>query len=544
MSFFDNAKRLVLKGKLFDTLRQSIITPFFIIFFGTALFFAYFNYINARADIRDYVWLIANEKNRAVAKQLDKFFVSASTVLEVNQDSCNVGAFDTEDYLTLQKRFVSQLKYIPYLTFVSFGNANGEYVGASRQLKDNSLRLFIASKANGMTMDMFDVDEKNIASKRVKKGESYDARSRPWFGLAVKSGKTVWYPVYKYIPYEGLGMGVCAPVYNPKTKALKGVFTVDLALKQIATYLKTINIGKNGVIFIAQNNGDLIATSLDFDVYRYDDKNLTRLNLKTFPDKRINHVADVNSTAKGVVEIDGNTYVFNTTNYKDDFGLNFTVGVMVAENDFAHEFIKKLNINLFITIIVSLLIVLLVYLLSKKIQRQNKQLLEMSLTDELTGLMNRRHFNEELRIGSSLAVRNKKTMALFMIDIDYFKQYNDTYGHDAGDKCLSVVAQAMKNSAKRGSDIVARYGGEEFVTLIFAKNTESICDIAETMRKNVEGLNIKHEKSEFNKVTISIGVAIVDFAIEYCDAEELLQRADRALYAAKDSGRNTVVCEA
>ncbi len=537
-------KRLLLKDKLFDTFRQSVITPFSIIFFGMALFFACFNYVNARADIRNYVGLIANEKNRDVTKHLDKFFVSASTVLEINQDSYNVDSFDVDNFSTLQKRFVSQLKYVPYLTFISFGDANGEYVGASRQLKDNSIRLFVASKSSGMTMDMFDVNENNTASKKIQKGELYDARSRPWFNFAAKNGKTSWYPVYEYVPYEGLGMGVCAPVYSPKTKALKGVFTVDLALKQIVTYLKTINIGKNGVIYIAETNGDLIATSLNSDVYKHDDKKFTRLNLKTFPDKRINHLAAANLTTNGVFEVDGNTYIFNTTNYKDGFGLDFTVGVIVAEDDFAYEFIKKININLFITIIVSLLVTLLIYLLSKKIQRQNKQLLEMSLTDELTGLMNRRHFNEELSIGSAIAIRNKKVMVLFMIDIDYFKQYNDTYGHDAGDKCLFIVAQAMKNSAKRGSDIVARYGGEEFVTLIIAEDAEYVCTVAETMRKNVEELNIKHEKSEFNKVTISIGVASVDFATGHCKPEELLQRADKALYAAKDKGRNTVVCEA
>jgi len=127
-----------------------------------------------------------------------------------------------------------------------------------------------------------------------------------------------------------------------------------------------------------------------------------------------------------------------------------------------------------------------------------------------------------------------------MVDIDYFKFYNDTYGHLKGDDCLKHVAQALSNSLQRAGDIVARYGGEEFVIILPNTTPDSALQIGEMLRTKITSLAIKHEKSQTAPyVTISLGVA-THIPTPQSNFAELLQAADMALYAAKQGGRNQV----
>lgn len=153
--------------------------------------------------------------------------------------------------------------------------------------------------------------------------------------------------------------------------------------------------------------------------------------------------------------------------------------------------------------------------------------------DGLTQLANRRHFDQFLIQQGG----NQKSFALILCDIDYFKKYNDTYGHLAGDDCLRKVAQALRNAVRR-SDLVARYGGEEFAVILPYTNTEMALQVAERMLAQVRALQIPHMNSKVNPcVTLSCGVASSDVDSN-CSPTELVLRADKALYAAKEMGRN------
>ena len=130
-----------------------------------------------------------------------------------------------------------------------------------------------------------------------------------------------------------------------------------------------------------------------------------------------------------------------------------------------------------------------------------------------------------------------------MIDIDFFKKYNDRYGHLTGDECLRKVANAMKDALHRPSDLLARYGGEEFVVTLPSSNKEGAYILAEKLRKSVENLKIEHRDSEPGKiVTISLGVFTAS-ANEKNTAKSMIAKADKALYQAKHNGRNCVVIE-
>jgi len=173
---------------------------------------------------------------------------------------------------------------------------------------------------------------------------------------------------------------------------------------------------------------------------------------------------------------------------------------------------------------------------------QQKELERLATTDGLTDLYNRRFFNVTLTRELNRARRDKTFLTFLILDVDYFKKYNDSYGHDAGDKVLIAIANAIKNSIKRGGDFAFRLGGEEFGVLFSKINIKNSLVVAEKIRKNIENLNIEHSSSPVaNHVTVSIGLIVVDLGSESVDEHGLYTMADDALYEAKEHGRNQVV---
>ncbi|MBB3213655.1 diguanylate cyclase (GGDEF)-like protein [Herbaspirillum sp. Sphag1AN] len=170
----------------------------------------------------------------------------------------------------------------------------------------------------------------------------------------------------------------------------------------------------------------------------------------------------------------------------------------------------------------------------------NQQLAALSSTDSLTGIANRRRFDEVLQTELRRASRSHQSMALLMMDIDYFKNYNDHYGHLSGDDCLRQIGQVLHTQTRRASDLAARYGGEEFAVILFDSNGDSAKKIAENIRKAIAALNIAHATSPFGHVTCSIGVTSL-LADDSMSPLALLRMADAALYMAKSQGRNQVV---
>lgn len=177
---------------------------------------------------------------------------------------------------------------------------------------------------------------------------------------------------------------------------------------------------------------------------------------------------------------------------------------------------------------------------TRELHAANERLELLSNNDELTGLANRRHFNQVLASEWQRALRHGKPLAIAMIDVDWFKKYNDHYGHPAGDQCLRMVAETLAGTVCRAGDLVARYGGEEFVFLAPFTTEDNARSIAETFCQRLRLRQIPHQLSPFDVVTASVGVAawVPDQART---PEALLAAADEALYCAKAAGRDGVV---
>ena len=165
----------------------------------------------------------------------------------------------------------------------------------------------------------------------------------------------------------------------------------------------------------------------------------------------------------------------------------------------------------------------------------------MSLLDALTLIPNRRRFDQALTTEWKRAIRDKTPISLIMIDIDHFKQFNDHYGHGAGDICLQRVAATLAKMIVRPSDLIARYGGEEFVVILPDTSQQAALKVAERLRESIEHLALPHTYSEAaTVVTISVGVATQIETQEYFSPKTLNDAADHALYRAKEGGRNRV----
>lgn len=179
--------------------------------------------------------------------------------------------------------------------------------------------------------------------------------------------------------------------------------------------------------------------------------------------------------------------------------------------------------------------------LKKQLEASNKQLQKLSMLDGLTGIANRRHFDEQLEAELENARSSQTPISLVLVDIDFFKDFNDNYGHQMGDECLKRVAGLLAKSCQNPTDMAARYGGEEFVMLLPGTSEENAHSVASRFQQALGQSCIEHSHSGVaDCVTVSMGISTFDRGNDY-DAKQLIENADKALYKAKETGRNRIL---
>jgi diguanylate cyclase (GGDEF)-like protein len=179
---------------------------------------------------------------------------------------------------------------------------------------------------------------------------------------------------------------------------------------------------------------------------------------------------------------------------------------------------------------------------SSRLNRAYEEIKRQAIYDALTNIPNRREFTRRILSEFQRARRNHFPLSLIMCDIDWFKEFNDTYGHSAGDECLRQVAQALAGSLSRPGDFCARYGGEEFIVILPSTDENGAQVLADRIIGRVRSLAIRHSGSSYGIVTISLGVA-TEREFRSSSSDSLIKRADQALYLAKDKGRNRIEME-
>ena len=279
----------------------------------------------------------------------------------------------------------------------------------------------------------------------------------------------------------------------------------DATLKEVADFM---NSDKTSVVLVRNKNHGYIGVVTDADfthkvaVKEYSVNTTTIESIMSAPIKAVDgsmFMADAN----GIIRQSGIRHLAVTEN--GEF-----IGLLSAMNFF--EYYKDVE----------------------------EHLSNLAIHDGLTGIYNRRYFDETLAREWKRTMREKAPLSLIMLDIDYFKKYNDTYGHQAGDECLRQVATTISGALRRPADMAARYGGEEFVVVLPNFKLENSAKFGETIRAKIEALKMEHKQSDANPfITVSLGIAsVVPSSIS--SYEELVGAADKALYSAKNKGRNRV----
>ncbi|MEG1970290.1 MAG: diguanylate cyclase [Burkholderiaceae bacterium] len=174
-----------------------------------------------------------------------------------------------------------------------------------------------------------------------------------------------------------------------------------------------------------------------------------------------------------------------------------------------------------------------------ELEAANRKLEHISNTDSLTGIANRRHFDQSLQLEWNRAARGGSALGLILFDVDFFKLYNDRYGHPAGDRCLQALAAVLGPASRRAGDMAARYGGEEFVILLPGASASQAVEVAQRVQREIWKLALPHVDSATGIVTVSIGVASLQ-PMPWVAPAELVRQADVALYRAKQAGRNQI----
>jgi diguanylate cyclase (GGDEF)-like protein len=276
-------------------------------------------------------------------------------------------------------------------------------------------------------------------------------------------------------------------------------------LKEVAEFMSSNNIS---VVLVRNKSLDYIGVVTDADFTR-----------KVATKERSVNTTKVDSVMSAPVKtIEGSTFMTKANKTMRQSGIR---NLAVTEKG---EFVGLLSvINFF-----------------KYYEEVEEYLSDLAINDGLTRIHNRRYFDEVLAVEWKRARREHSPLSLIMLDIDYFKKYNDTYGHQAGDESLIKVAKAISGTMRRPADMVARYGGEEFVVVLPNVGQEDAVKLSEKIRTTIEDLEIEHKLSSINKfLTMSLGVASIVPSRD-SSPEELLKKADKSLYNAKIRGRNCV----
>lgn len=512
--------------------------------------------------------------------------------------------------------FLAQLRQQPLLTVVSLGTDRGDYYAASRPPLgvDKTLRVLQATLEGNREMTSTRVDLANRATAQPSVVNPYfDARTRHWYQAAVQADGLKWYEPYRYAAghtderYEALGVGMAAPVYDAQGR-FSGVITADVALSQLGEFLGAQVASLGGVAFIADADGNLLASSADSPVYRLDGNTILRIRAEQSDNLHLRAagqaIRDAGTEAgTRYIQAGDRRYLLDWQAVPLPDGPVVTIGLALPESRFADPTERTVRDIVYLTLVLlglGLLFALaFTFWLSQPLvalgqwarrlgagewrapppssspireinelsgslgrmatqlqrhaeelehrvvertealQEANRKLAEQSVTDGLTGIANRRHFDEFASAEFARSRRSGLPMALMMLDVDRFKPYNDNYGHQAGDEALKRIAAVLSQHARRPGDLAARYGGEEFAFIASGLEGESALQMAERLRAAIEDMHMPHEFTPPGVVTASIGVAVAG-SQGPASLEALIGQADAALYRAKQSGRNRV----
>ena len=448
--------------------------------------------------------IASSNLTRAMAQQAEDTFMKADLVLTSLVDWIQIDGFGPPQRPRLQKTFARRVQALNQLHGIFLFDQKGQWVVTSF---DNMPR------------------GSGVADREYFKFHQQNVSTVAHIGPAIRSRDSgEWIiPISRRV--------------NDKNGQFQGVLMAGIKMSYFDQFFKSFSIDDNGSMFLGLTDGTLLARR-PFIESKIGTSLARSEVFEKFLPRAPSGSAMSTSLVDGVVrlfgyrQLEAYPLVVSAASSKDTILAGWyetafrscliVALVMLGVGVFGWVFIRQVRVG-------------------ERVEadlRKAQEALELIAThDSLTGLGNRRLFERALDIEFGRGARQQSALSLIMIDIDFFKRYNDTYGHVVGDHCLAQVARSVKNCCHRKADLAVRYGGEEFAVLLPDTDIHGAMTIAEHIRRSVMDKNIKHSGSPTGYVTVSLGC--YSFVPTGHDSMEVfIQRADAALYQAKHSGRN------
>lgn len=469
----------------------------------------------SRSDQLEQMRVATSNLARAMSQQADDAIKKADTVLVGVVERVEHDGTDPEDVARFRRVLAMRVAELPQLDGVHIYDKNGDWVANSRRTPPENLN---------------NADREYFVFHRT-----HEYRG-PHIGIPVMSRTTgrLLLPVSRRI--------------NHADGSFAGVALATIHVGFFSKFYDSLDIGKAGAVALVHENGTMMMRRPYSPDAVGRDMRETEL-FRTYTTQGPVGTAYIKSVQDGVTRL-------NSFQRLDNYPL-FVVAALSKDEILANWWRETLwhSGGVFL---LTLIIGFIGWRLVRQFQLQvrteaelrqardaletlNKTLNALAMEDGLTGLANRRQFDVALDNEFSRAARNASTLALIMMDVDCFKQYNDIYGHAAGDECLQTIGRTVaKIAGHRPGDLAARYGGEELAVLLPNTDVAGAAVLAERIRSAVRDLNIEHAGTADGFVTLSAGVDALSPSGRKEQPKELIQAADKALYAAKAGGRNRV----
>jgi len=583
-------------------LRWLIITPFVLLACISGVVMYFVSTITISNISKEVGEQYIKEVENRIDDRVRDITAPLSYILEINRDAFSYNPDSLNNLVPIATRFYEQA--IPYeqMTFISVATTDGRYIASSRDPIGKVKHEIAANFVNTpLTMEGFKYDPTSHIGAKIESAPtfSYDPRGRPFYLDAKKAATITWSDIHPYYGQPTLGVGLSVPIYD-KQGVFLGVTATSVALIELDDYLKSLKLVDNAYVFLAEQNGALIATSGEYALYDNKEGVYTRANLQNHPNALFKMAGQHLKVGSYQLSIEGENYLYHVTSAKLKYGKTWLIGILIPSSYHEGVLAKYTQTTILITLALFACIGIIgsaiAWYIGKPIQRlnqaandkkiesilllpqpmsriseisslsqglhamaenlvdilkhleqkvsertsylqdENESLLESSLTDELTQLYNRRGFNLVFDKAFKSAQGKDHKLALVIADIDHFKRINDNFGHTAGDNALVSVAASLQKHTRSGKDIVARYGGEEFALVFINMESEQVIERLNQIQKDF----VAHPVFERQHITMSFGVVNVN-EHPFTSTDEMIEQADKRLYQAKNSGRNKIV---
>ena len=582
----------------FKSIRTAFIIPFVVPLLVVIVILMYLLLNGANQVSKITVETISEQALIQVEELLAHHFSEALQLNVINVKNLESGILKIDNSTNRESYFSTLVSEFPEVAMSYVAFPDKRFYGARRTI-NNDLQVVKNDQSTNGASEYYNIASDGTALDFVEKFDAFDPTTRPWYTKAVQEHQPVFSDVYNHFVFKLPTITASYPVYVDDE--LIGVFGSDYLLTWLGESLASIPTRENGMVFITDSSGQLVASSKASDeIFQMINGESKLVNAKDSDNKLIK-AAIQNTTQEDQhdIIIGDQSYYIVSKEYNNE-NLDWKIYILLSKEDVLGKMSSAMRQTVVLVSLSSILFIGLAWLLSRWItrpilnlnmaskrlaegqydfisdeirrdelgqlsrsfnemaikltnivaslesqvaertrdlQEMNESLSRLSFSDGLTGLPNRRKFDDFYYKSFSKNKERSRAMTVVMMDLDNFKLFNDTYGHLAGDDCLRLVSAAFNQNITKKKDLIARYGGEEFSAILQGYSKAESFEVCENLRRAIEEIEIPVGEGITTRVTLSLGM--VNFIpSDTVTMEEWIQCADQALYKAKSNGKN------